>query len=203
MKISYLPIFFIVILTIYQIPECFTIKFAKSKQDAITSLVILSKSQAESKRQSQLNVIQNKNSTEIFKNEFANLMRKTKSVNLNNLSKNLKDSSHLKSVKGNYSHKSNLEVPSNLKNSNNSYNSALKLHLNFDHKITPNETKKGKLEHREDNNIKEKSKSNNSIKLNKISTNNTLIKNGSIKQKANQSEPKLQYSMLNKKLIML
>ena len=104
MKIDHLLssnlLFLYISLTAVDLTGSASLKVAlKSKQDAITSLVIFAKSQAEYQRENQLNVLKNHNSTTLNKMEFANLLKKTDSVNLKNITEHLKNASLAKTTK--------------------------------------------------------------------------------------------------------
>lgn len=53
-----------------------------SSQDAILSLMILAKSQVNNEREKNLNLLNHKNSSEAYNNEFANLLKITKPINI-------------------------------------------------------------------------------------------------------------------------
>ena len=94
MKICNIILVLIFFLSINNIPIYTCFKSAtESKQDAIVSLIIFAKSQAELDRENQLRIMTSQNITHIDKYEFANLMKIRKSSNLKKMTENSKNAS--------------------------------------------------------------------------------------------------------------
>jgi hypothetical protein len=88
MKFDNLIIVLIFCFSIGNIPFCRTVK-----QDALTSLVIFARSQADIQREHQVKLLQKQNSTTIDRIEFANLLKKTQPVNLKQIAEDVKKNS--------------------------------------------------------------------------------------------------------------
>lgn len=209
MKISDFILLLLFFFTTVNLPftQCM-LSAVKLKQDAITSLVIFARSQAELQRDKQFNVLKNHNSTYFNSIEFANLLKKRETVNLKKIAENLKNTTNNETKKNttiviNKSKKkiekrnsTNLTKAGNITKSNNNTNKKV------------NDKKKINLRKEKPKPIpkKEKKVANSSIHnitiTSKNATNTKSIKNNT-KIKSKEIHPPLQGSIHNKKLIML
>jgi hypothetical protein len=92
MKILNFSLFSLFFLTALNIKLIITLQVkSQSKQDAITSLVIFAKGQAEIQRENQVSVLKGQNKSAFGKEEFSNLLKTTESVNLDKMAGSLKN----------------------------------------------------------------------------------------------------------------
>ena len=200
MKICNYILVLIFFLSINNLPICACLKLSTdSKQDAIVSLIIFAKSQADLDRENQLRIMTSQNKTQIDKFEFANLMKKRKSSNLKEMTENVKNNSshnvtitsvHNKLVQNKTSNIESNKTINIQQNVNKTSKIENKNITNNSQEIKNNET----LNDKNENKLKKIYNNNSTIPLKNISTANNTV---NLTNKANIQ------SGDNRKLIML
>lgn len=183
----------------------------KIKQDAITSLFIFAKSQAEFQREKQLQILKNHNITSFNMSEFANLLKKTEPINLKKIAETIKRKTKAYNKTNNISTSQikKRKISIVITNSTNlTKNDNLTKSLNktkpINHSIKKNIRKIEKQVPKVDKKIVSNSSIHKNITISKNATNSTLPKNKE-KTKANATLTitTLHPTIHNKKLIML
>ena len=187
---------------------------SKMKQDAITSLVIFARSEAEYQREKQLRILKNQNFTLFNNDELANLLKKRETVNIKKLTESLKNSTSIHNSTLNETHRitnnrsktrtiNHTKHPQQILNKTKPIKSDHIVRNSSKNNLRKNVNKNTKENHvKSEKNVKNASISSKNSTLIKNSTNSTSILYNSHKMN-NKSNITLHPSVHNKKLIML
>ena len=181
---------------------------SKMKQDAITSLVIFARSQAEYQREKQLRILRNQNFTLFNNDELANLLKKRETVNIKELTESLKNSTSLHNSTFNETHKitnnrSKTRTYNNTKHPQQILNKTMEIKsYHIVRNSSNNNLRKKEFNNKKENQVKNVSISSNNSTLLKNTSNRTSLPHNT-KNINNKTNFILHPSVYNKKLIML